>query len=92
MKIFPGSRIILELRAEFSEENVASKIKEIVLDNQDIEDIHEVSIYEIGKLIDISVHILLNKYLQLAETEILTKNIEEELKIKIPFFEASIST
>jgi divalent metal cation (Fe/Co/Zn/Cd) transporter len=82
--IFPGSRIILELKTEFSQDNLTSKIKEIILDNHEIEDIHNVSIYEIGDQLDISVHIILRKHLQLAETEILTKGIEEEIKSRIP--------
>jgi len=83
-RIFPGSRIILELKKESSQDNLNYKIKEIILDYRKIEDIHDVSIYEIGEQLDISVHIILRKHLDLSETEILTKGIEEEVKSKIP--------
>jgi cation diffusion facilitator family transporter len=82
--LFPGCRIILELKTEFSQDNLISKIKEIILDNHEIEDIHNISIYEIGDQLDISVHIMLKKHLQLAETEVLTKGLEDQIKSKIP--------
>jgi len=83
-KLFPGSRTILELKTELSRDNVTSRVKEIVLDNHDIEDIHNISIYDIGDRIDISLHIMMKKHLRLSQTEVVTRHLEEEIKKNIP--------
>jgi cation diffusion facilitator family transporter len=83
-KLFPGSRTIFELKTELSRENVISRVKEMVLDNQEIEDIHNVYIYEIEDRIDISLHIMMKNHLRLSQTEMITRYMEEEIKQKIP--------
>jgi len=81
---FPGSKIIVELKAQFSDDNMVSKVKEIILENLDIEDIHNVSCYRIGDQVDISVHVILKGHKRLLEVEILTRKVEKQLKDKIP--------
>ena len=80
----PGSKIILETKTDFSPDAVISKIKEIILNHDNIEDMHNTAIYEIGNRFDLSTHIMLKKDLVLDETEVLTKKIEAEIKIQIP--------
>ena len=80
----PDSSIILETKTDFSSNDIISKIKEIVLDHEEVEDIHNTTIYEIKGHIDLFTHIILKKDLCLDETEILTKKIEDEAKMKIP--------
>ena len=80
----PDSKIILELKPDFAADNIISKVKGIILEDPSIEDIHNVSVYEVGDQIDISLHIMIRKQLSLTETEELTKGIERELKYKIP--------
>lgn len=83
-KEIPGSKIILETKTDFLSNDLISKIKEIILNHENIEDIHNTTIYEIEGRFDLSTHIMLKKDLQLNETEVLTKKIEGEIKIKIP--------
>jgi len=83
-KEVPGSKIILETKTDFSSNDMISKIKEIILNHGNIEDMHNTTIYEVGGRFDLSTHIMLKKDLQLDETEVLTKKIENEIKIKIP--------
>jgi len=80
----PGSKIILETKTDFSSNDLTSKIKEIILNHENIEDIHNTTIYEVEGRFDLSTHIMLKKDLQLDETEVLTKKIEGEIKKKIP--------
>lgn len=83
-KEVPGAKIILETKTDFSSINMTSKIKEIILNHENIKDIHDTTIYEVGGRFDLSTHIMLKKDLQLDETEVLTKKIEDEIKMKIP--------
>ncbi|MCD4670323.1 MAG: cation-efflux pump [Actinomycetia bacterium] len=83
MKI-PNSRIILETKTDFSSNNIISKMKEMVFNHKEVEDMHNTTIHEIKGQIDLFTHIILKKDLCLDETEILTKKIEDEAKIKIP--------
>lgn len=79
----PDSEIIIEIRSMPSKDNIEQYVKEIILNQQYVEDIHNIFIYNIDNLIDISIHIELNKYLKLEETEKLTKITEEKIKEKI---------
>ncbi len=79
----PDSEIIIEIRSLPSKDNIEQYIKEIILNQQYVKDIHNIFIYNVDNLIDISIHVELNKYLKLEETEKLTKITEEKIKEKI---------
>ena len=79
----PGCRIILETKTAYGKNDVYSKVKEIILDHKNIKDIHNINIYQVEDQIDLSVHILLIKGLDLIKTEKLTKKVENELKNEI---------
>ncbi|HJX01893.1 MAG TPA: cation transporter dimerization domain-containing protein, partial [Candidatus Humimicrobiaceae bacterium] len=79
----PYSEIIIEIRSLPSKDNIEQYVKEIILNQQYVKDIHNIFIYNVDNLIDISIHIELSKYLKLEETEKLTKITEEKIKEKI---------
>lgn len=79
----PGCRIILETKTDYNRDDITSKVKEIILNHNNIKDIHNINIYQVEDRTDISVHILLKKDLDLRETEKLTKKVENEIKSKI---------
>ena len=79
----PDSETIIEIRSLPSKDNIEQYVKEIILNQQYVKDIHNIFIYNVDNLIDISIHIELNKYLKLEETEKLTKITEEKIKEKI---------
>ena len=79
----PDSEIILETKSLSSKDNIEAYVKEIILNQLYVKNIHNISIYNINDYIDISIHIELNKYLRLEETEKLTKIIEDKIKEKI---------
>lgn len=83
IKNFPGSEIMVSTRSSFSEENIDCKVKEILLDQEDIKDIHNIFIYNVDDKIDISVHVELKKSLSLAESEKLTALTEGLISEKI---------
>ncbi|MFA5014234.1 MAG: cation diffusion facilitator family transporter [Actinomycetota bacterium] len=72
----PDSETIIEIRSLPSKDNIEQYVKEIILNQQYVKDIHNIFIYNVDNLIDISIHIELNKYLKLEETEKLTKITE----------------
>jgi len=78
-----GSEIILETKSLPSKDNIEAYVKEIILTQLNVKDIHNIFIYNVDNHIDISIHIELNKYLKLEETEKLTKVAEEKIKEKI---------
>ncbi|HEY4695853.1 MAG TPA: cation diffusion facilitator family transporter [Candidatus Hydromicrobium sp.] len=78
-----GSEIILETKSLPSKDNIEAYVKEIILTQLNVKDIHNIFIYNVDNHIDISIHIELNKYLKLDETEKLTKVAEEKIKEKI---------
>ena len=79
----PDAEIILETKYQLSKNDTEKYIKEIVLSQPYVKDIHDVFIYNVDSGIDISIHVELNKYLKLDEAEKLTKIIEEKIKEKI---------
>ena len=79
----PEAETMIEIRPELSRENIDCIVKEILTDQENIKDIHNVFIYNIGNQIDISAHIELSKMLNLAESEHLTGTTEVMLKKKI---------
>ena len=80
----PYTEIILETKSLPTEDNIEAYIKEIMLNQPYVKDIHNIYIYNVDNYIDISIHIELNKYLKLEETEKLTKVTEDKIKKKIP--------
>lgn len=78
-----GSEIILETKSLPSKDNIEAYVKEIILNQLYVKDIHNIFIYNVDNQIDISIHVELNKYLKLEETEKLTKVTEEKIKEKI---------
>lgn len=79
----PDSEIILETKHYSSPESIENYIKEIVLSQFYVKDIHNISLYNVNDLMDASIHIELSKSLKLEDTEKLTKIIEEKIKKKI---------
>ena len=79
----PGCRIILETKTDYSKDDITSRVKEIILNHKNIKDIHNINIYQVEDQVDISVHILLKKDLDLRETEKLTKRVESKIKSEI---------
>jgi cation diffusion facilitator family transporter len=85
IKNLPDSQIMVAAKSSFSEDNVDCKIKEILLNQADVRDIHNIFIYNVGDKIDISVHVELSKSLNLAESEKLTALTEDLILEKITY-------
>jgi len=79
----PGSEIILETKSPATEDNIEARVKEIILNQPHVKDIHNIYIYNVDNYIDISIHLELNRYLKLEKTEKLTKVTENKIKEKI---------
>jgi cation diffusion facilitator family transporter len=79
----PGAETIIEIRPALSRENIDCIVKEVLIDQKHVKDIHNVFLYNIGDQIDISAHIELDKLLNLEESEQLTGRIEDTIKKKI---------
>lgn len=78
-----GSEIILETKSPATEDNIEARVKEIILNQPHVKDIHNIYIYNVDNYIDISIHLELNRYLKLEKTEKLTKVTENKIKEKI---------
>lgn len=85
IKNLPDSQIMVSAKSSFSEDNVDCKVKEILLNQADVKDIHNIFIYNVGDKIDISVHVELSKSLSLAESEKLTALTEDLILEKITY-------
>ncbi|MBL7123284.1 MAG: cation diffusion facilitator family transporter [Actinobacteria bacterium] len=81
----PYTEIILETKSLPTRDNIEAYVKEIILNQPYVKDIHNIYIYNVDNYIDISIHIELNKYLKLEETEKLTKVTEDKIKKKIGY-------
>jgi len=79
----PDSEIIIETKYLSSKDSIETYIKEIVLNQLYVKDIHNIFIYNVNDYIDVSIHIELNKFLRLDETEKLTKITERKIREKI---------
>jgi len=84
-KNLPDSQIMVSAKSSFSENNVDCKVKEILLNQADVKDVHNIFIYNVGDKIDISVHVELSQSLSLAESEKLTALTEDLILGKITF-------
>ena len=85
IKNLPNSQIMVAAKSSFSEDNVDCKVKEILFNQADVKDIHNIFIYNVGDKIDISVHVELSKSLNLAESEKLTALTEDLILEKITY-------
>ena len=79
----PGAETMIEIRPALSKENIDCIVKEVLIDQKNVKDIHNIFIYKIEDKIDISVHIELSKLLNLEESEKLTEKTEDTIKKKI---------
>jgi len=79
----PGSEIVMEIKPSLSEDNIDCTVKEVLLNEAFVKDIHNIFIYNIGNKVDISVHLEFRSTLSLAESERLTEKTEAEIKEKI---------
>jgi len=77
---YPESDIIIETKLALSENAIADRVKEIILNIPHVKDIHNIYIHNIDKYIDISVHIELTENVTLSDAEIITKFAENKLK------------
>ena len=84
-KNLTDSQIMVSVKSSFSEDNVDCKVKEILLNQADVKDIHNIFIYNVGDKIDISIHMELNKSLSLTESEKLTALTEDLILEKITY-------
>ncbi|MFO7928826.1 MAG: cation diffusion facilitator family transporter [Candidatus Humimicrobiaceae bacterium] len=82
-KEFKDSKIIIEVKPHLSPENLEDYIKAILMAEENIGEIHNIYIYNVGNKIDASVHVNLKHFLKLKEIEKLTKETENKLKEKI---------
>ncbi|MGM0366136.1 MAG: cation diffusion facilitator family transporter [Actinomycetota bacterium] len=80
---FPGSNIIVEIKPGLSDDNISDYIKGVALNHPDIEDVHNVYVYSVGKDMDVSLHVKLSRDMDLGEVEELTKDTEKQLKDQI---------
>ena len=85
LKAYPGSEVMVSAKSSFSECNIDCKIKEILLGYNDVKDIHNLNIYNVSNMIDISAHIELSKSLNLIESEELTAKAEKRIKQEIQY-------
>jgi len=79
----PGSEIILETKFMQTELDIEENIKKIVMDNENIRDVHNIFIYNVKNSIDATLHIELDEDLSLENAEKLTKIVEKRIKDKI---------
>jgi len=83
LKRIPGSEIIIDTKSLPSGGDVEECIKEIVLNQPGVKNIHNISVYDINKHINVTIHMELDKYLNLEKTEKLTKIAENKIKKRI---------
>lgn len=76
----PDSEIFIETSSSNYDSNLEEKIKEIVLNESKVKDIHNIIIMNIKDELHVSIHIELGSDIKLAEAEEITKRIEDEIK------------
>ena len=79
----PEAETMIEIKPALSNENIDCIVKEVLMDQMDLKDIHNIFIYNVGNKIDISAHIELSKLVNLEDSEQLTGRTEDILKEKI---------
>ena len=83
----PDSEIFIETKSSVKDSNLDDLIKEIILNEKKIKDIHNIFINNVEGKLNITVHLELEKELKLREAEEITKNIEEKIKKTAPEIE-----
>ncbi|HAX17674.1 MAG TPA: hypothetical protein DCY00_03655 [Actinobacteria bacterium] len=73
--------IMIETKSDLPEENIEEIIKDIVLKEPKVKDIHNISVNNYGKGFNITLHVELKKEIKLNEAEMVTKNIENKVKL-----------
>jgi cation diffusion facilitator family transporter len=81
------SEISIETKSSLYDSNLNDLIKEIILNESKVKDIHNVLISNIEGKLNITIHLELEKELKLIEAEEITKNIEEKIKKTAPEIE-----
>jgi len=79
----PGAEIIIEVNSDFSDDNISAITRKVLSEFKDIYDVHNVQVYKIGREIDLTVHVEINRDLDLEYVESLTKRAEDMIKKKI---------
>lgn len=77
---FFDAEILIETKSAFFEANIEEIIKEIVLNEPKVKDIHNISLNSVKDKFNITLHIELIKEIKLAEAELITKNIENKVR------------
>ncbi len=76
------SEIVIEIKPSISKDNIDCLVKEIVLSEKGIHDLHNIFIYKVNDKFDISIHVEMSRFISLKESEELTSKIEEKIKEK----------
>ncbi len=78
-----GIETIIEISSDFSEKNTVAMTRKVLSEFKDIHDVHNIRVYNVGNKKYTSVHIEINKNLDLEYVESLTKKVESEIKKQI---------
>ena len=81
------SEIFIETKSSLYDSSLNDLIKEIILNETRVKDIHNILISNIEGKLNITIHLELEKELKLIEAEEITKNIEEKIKKTAPEIE-----
>ncbi|MCL4376802.1 MAG: cation-efflux pump [Actinobacteria bacterium] len=76
---FPESELLIETTSSLERQELEDIIKEVVLSNPKVVDIHNISISDAGGKLNATVHLELSKDIKLFEAETLTKKIEKKI-------------
>lgn len=79
----PGSEIILETRFIQTESDIEENIKGIVMNYENIKDVHNIFIYNIENSVDVTLHVKLDENLSIENADKLTNTIEKRIKDRI---------
>ncbi|MBM3705713.1 MAG: cation-efflux pump [Actinobacteria bacterium] len=78
-----GCQTMIEIKPHLSEDNIDCMVKEIAMGQPNVKDVHNMFIYRVDGQLDISIHLEMNRSLNLEESEKLTKKTELLIKEKI---------
>lgn len=76
----PDCEIMIETKSDLPEESMEEVIKDIVLKEQKVKDIHNISVNNFKEGFNVTLHIELKKDIKLAEAETITRNMEDKIK------------
>ncbi len=80
MEKISDCEIMIDTRSDLPEENIEEVIKDIVLKEPKVNDIHNISVNNFKEGFNITLHIELKKDIKLTEAEIITRDIEDKIK------------